>query len=74
MLLNKSVGDYEVKGKLLPTIIPVILIVFVNQFVRPISGLEGIAMLVVIPIMIVTSNIMYKKGIIKMIKREKIKA
>lgn len=66
MLLNNKVGDFEVKGRLLPTIIPIILVIIVNQFIRPISGMEGIAILLVIPIMILIARIMYKKGVIKM--------
>lgn len=73
MLLNNTVGDYEVKGRLLPTIIPVIGVIIVNQFVKPISGMEGIAILCVMPVMILIARIMYNKGLVKMIPKEKSK-
>lgn len=71
MLLNNRVGDYEVKGRLLPTLLPLVLIVLINKFVRPLGGMEGIAILAVIPIMMLLANILYKKGVIKMTKIEK---
>lgn len=71
MLLDNRVGDYEVKGRLLPIILPFIIVVLVNQFVMPISGLEGIAILIVIPIIILIARILYNKGTIQMIARKK---
>lgn len=70
MLLNNKVGDYQVKNRLLPTVIPVILIVIINQFIFPLKGMEGIALLFVIPITILIARIMYKKNIVRMNKIE----
>lgn len=66
MLLDKSAGDYNVKGKLLPILIPVICIFLVDKYIKPLSGFEGIAMLVVIPFTILTARILYNKNIITM--------
>lgn len=66
MLLNNQVGDYKVKNRLLPTIVPLILIVVINQFFFPLKGMEGIVLLVTIPITIGIARIMYNKKIITM--------
>lgn len=69
MLLNNNVGDYEVKGRLLPIIIPIIVIMLINKFIMPLSGMEGIIMLAVIPTTILIARVLYKKKIIKMIPK-----
>lgn len=66
MLLDNKVGDYNVKGRLLPTIIPLILVIVVNTFIVSLSGIEGPTLLVVIPLTIFIARIMYKRGIVKM--------
>lgn len=68
MLLNNKVGESRVKNRLLPTVIPVLLIIIVNLFIYPLKGMEGIALLIVIPLTIGIARIMYKKNIIKMEK------
>jgi len=68
MLLNNQVGDYKVKNRLLPTIIPLILIIIINQFFFQLKGMEGIALIVTIPITIGIARFMYNKKIIKMEK------
>lgn len=71
MLLNNQVGDYNVKNRLLPTVIPLIVIVIINQFILPLKGLEGIALIFTIPLMIGVARFMYNKNIIKMEKIKK---
>jgi len=66
MLLNKKAGEYTVKWKLLPTLLPLILVIVVNSFIFPLKGFEGLTMLVVIPTTILMARVLYKKKIIKM--------
>lgn len=66
MLLNNKAGEYTVKRKLLPTLLPLILVVIVNVFIFPLKGFEGIAMIVVIPLTILMARILYKKKIVTM--------
>ncbi|HLR75419.1 MAG TPA: hypothetical protein VK077_09100 [Virgibacillus sp.] len=70
MLLNNQVGDYRVKNRLLPAVIPLILIIVINQFFLPLKGMEGFALLLTIPITIGIARIMYKKKIVTMEKIE----
>lgn len=70
MLMDKSVGKYEVKGKLLPTIVPVIAILLVNKYIKPLTGFEGVAMLVVIPFTVLTAKLLYKRNIITMTPKD----
>src|SRR5699024_6256175 len=71
ILLNNQVGDYKVKNRLLPILIPIILITVINQFIFPLKGAEGLALLIVIPLTIFIAHKMYKKKIITMEKIEK---
>lgn len=66
MLLNKKAGEYTVKWKLLPTLLPLILVIVVNSFIFPLKGFEGIAMIVVIPLTILIARVLYKKKIVTM--------
>lgn len=50
MFLNNKVGKYKVKGKLLPAIIPFLLVLIVHTFIFHLGGYEGLALLVVIPL------------------------
>lgn len=68
MLINNKVGDYTVKRRLLPTIVPLVIIIIVNQFIMPLKGLEGITLLLVIPITILCARFLYKKNIVTMSK------
>lgn len=70
MLLNNRVGEYKVKNRLLPIVIPIILITIINQFLLPLKGMEGFALLIIIPLTIFIANIMYKKKIVTMEKVE----
>lgn len=66
MLLDSTAGDYNVKRKLLPLLIPFVLLIIINSFVFSIDGYEGPALLVTIPVTIILARFFYKKGIIKM--------
>lgn len=68
ILLNNKAGEYTVKGKLLPTIIPLIGIIIVNQFIFPLKGFEGLALLLVIPVTILIARFLYKRKTITMSK------
>jgi len=65
--LLKSTGEIQVKGAWKSGIVPFILIFIVNVFIYPLSGLEGVVLLVIIPLTILCSRIIYKKGWIKVI-------
>lgn len=64
MILDKRAGEFTVKNKLLPTIIPLVLIVIVNTFVFSISGYEGIALILVIPMTVLIARFLYQKRIV----------
>lgn len=67
MLLDHKVGDYKVKGRLIPTIVPFLLIIIINTFVIKIAGYEGPTLIIVIPLTILIARFLYKRKIIKMI-------
>ena len=68
MILDTKAGDYKVKGKLLPTIIPLLMVIIVNQFIFDLKGFEGIALLVVIPSTILIARLLYKRKAITLSK------
>lgn len=68
MILDTKAGDYKVKGKLLPTIIPLLMVIIVNQFIFDLKGFEGIALLVVIPSTILIARFLYKRKAITLSK------
>src|SRR5699024_11883830 len=70
MLLDHTAGDYNVKMKLLPLLIPFVLLILLNSFVFSLDGYEGPALLVTIPVTILLARYFYKKGIIKMKLKE----
>lgn len=63
--LVKSSGDVQVKGSWKAGVIPFILILCINLYVFPLSGLEGVALLLMIPLTILIAKILHKKGQIK---------
>lgn len=65
--LLKSTGEIEVKGAWKSGIVPFVLILAINLFVYPLTGLEGVVLLLVIPLTILCSRIIYKRGWIKVI-------
>src|SRR5699024_2318779 len=70
MLLDNTAGEYRVKNKLIPLLIPFILIILFNTFIVSISGFEGPALLVTIPLTIILARYFYNKCLIKMTAKE----
>lgn len=64
MILDKRAGEFKVKNKLLPTLLPILIIIIVNTFIFSISGYEGIALIIVIPLTIMIARFLYKKRIV----------
>ena len=69
-LLGKGSGKTKVKNKLLPAIIPVILVSVLTIMGIATTGIAGILMIVMIPILILISWIMWKAGIVKVVPND----
>jgi len=69
-LIGKEQGEYIIVNKLLSILLPVILVSVGAIFgvLRP--GLEGIAIILMLPVTLIGARIMWKKGIIRVIKKE----
>lgn len=63
--LLKSSGDIQVKGTWKAGIVPFILVLVINLFIYPLVGLEGVALILMIPLTILCARVIYKKGWIK---------
>jgi hypothetical protein len=63
-------GDSEspVKGQWKASVIPFILVIIIHYFVYPISGFEGIVILIMIPVTILCARVLHKKGQITVVK------
>ena len=66
----KGSGKTKVKNKLLPAIIPVILVSVLTVMGIATTGIAGILMIVMIPILILISWIMWKAGIVKVVPND----
>ena len=60
--LLKSSGDIQIKGAWKAGIVPFILILVINLLVYPLVGLEGVALILMIPLTILCAKIAHKKG------------
>lgn len=69
-LLGKGSGRTKVKNKLLPAVIPVILVSVLTVLGIASTGIAGILMVVMIPILILISRIMWKAGIVKVVPND----
>ena len=69
-LLGKGSGKTKVKNKLLPAVIPVILVSVLTVLGIASTGIAGILMVVMIPILILISRIMWKAGIVKVVPND----
>ena len=69
-LLGKGSGKTKVKNKLLPAVIPVILVSVLTVLGIASTGIAGILMVVMIPILILISRIMWKTGIVKVVPND----
>jgi len=65
--LLKSSGDIQVKGAWKAGLVPFVLILVINLFIYPLAGLEGVALILMIPLTILCARIIHKKGWIKVV-------
>ena len=70
-LLGGGSGKTKVKNYLLPALIPAVLISVLTIMGIASTGIAGILMIVMIPIIILIARIMWKKGIVKVVPNEK---
>lgn len=66
--LGKGEGEYIIERKLLAIVLPVILVLLASFKGILTSGLEGVAIIFMLPITILSARILWKKGIIKVVK------
>lgn len=71
-LLLLFMGDTEgpVKGHWKASILPLILVMIFHYLIYPIKGLEGIMILLMIPVTICCAKVLFKKGHITVVNRE----
>lgn len=70
ILTNKSAGNYVAENKTLVGIIDLVVVFFINIFITSLDRKQGFAMVGVMALSILLAYIFYKKGIIKLIKKE----
>lgn len=70
ILTNKSAGNYVAENKTLVGIIDLVVVFFINIFITSLDRKQGFAMVGVMVLSILLAYIFYKKGIIKLIKKE----
>jgi len=70
--IGKGSGEYIIENKLLAIVLPVIIVSLTTIFGILSPGLEGIAIILMLPITLVGARIMWKKGIIRVKKREEV--
>lgn len=70
ILTNKSAGNYIAENKTLVGIIDLVVVFFINIFITSLDRKQGFAMVGVMALSILLAYIFYKKGIIKLIKKE----
>jgi len=66
-LVGSEGGSVEVKGQWKAIIAPLLLVTLVNYLVYPIKGIEGLAILVLIPVTLLWAKFLYKKGHIRVV-------
>ncbi len=68
-LVISFIGDNSgpVKGQWKASILPFILVAVIHYFVFPISGFEGVAILIMIPVTLLWARFLYKKGQIRVL-------
>ena len=66
MFDNKCGSEYVAKGKLKCVILPMALVLAANCFMST-AGMEGILMLIAMPLIVLSAWVLYKTGQIKMI-------
>ena len=73
-LLGSGSGKTKIKNRLLPALIPALLIAVLTIMGIASSGIAGILMIIMIPIIIGIARIMYKKGIVAVVPNPAYKA
>lgn len=63
--LTSSTGTHIIKNKVLVVIAPITLILLFHFFILSIKGLEGVFILLCIPLVLISARILYKKGIVR---------
>lgn len=66
--LGKGEGEYIIKNKLLSIVVPVILVLLASFSGILSSGLEGVAIILMLPVTLISARILWKKGIIQVVK------
>ena len=64
-------GATVVKGQWKAIILPMVVVAVVHFLVFPIKGYEGVVILILLPITIFGAKFLYKKGLIKVVPKEK---
>lgn len=67
--VNNDCGEYEAKGKPLVMVIPLLAVFGINAIV-PLSGLEGVVVLICMGLTALCAFVFYKMGIIKMVLKK----
>ena len=70
-IFNGRAGKYNIKGKLLGAVPAVIIVIILMIMGVPLSTYQGFVIVGMIPVTILTSWLMYKKGIIKVYEQGK---
>lgn len=70
-IFNGRSGKYNIKGKLLGAVPAVIIVIILMIMGVPLSTYQGFVIVGMIPVTILTSWLMYKKGIIKVFEQGK---
>ncbi len=71
MLLEQAgEGEFVIKRKPLAAVPPFSIVFIVNLFV-PLRGLEGFALLIMIPVTLVGAKFLFNKGLIVVVRNEK---
>ena len=69
-LLGGGGGKTKVKNKLLPALIPAVLVALLTILGIASTGLAGVLMIVMIPVTILCARIFWKKGLVKVVPVE----
>ena len=70
-MFDNKCGEYIAKGKMKCVVLPMLLVLFINLFIMSTSGMEGIMMLVTMPLIVLCAWVLYKHGQIEMIPIDK---
>ena len=70
-LAGGEAGSTVVKGQWKAIILPTVVVAIVHFLVFPIKGYEGVIILVLLPITIFGANVLYKKGLIMVVPKDK---